>query len=421
MIGLIRFLGHLRSIKREQWLDPESIRELQAGRLAMMAESAYSAPHYKRVMESLSISPRDAAENLASLPLTKKEAVRNFPDSFLIPGSAKSSLTACTTSGSTGMPVTVFLDREAMSYRNALGYAIRTESGQGPFDLSASIFSGAPHPHPLRRLIFREIPMSIFEREEKNFSAIRGSGANIIISYPSVIRLLARINDERGRPLRLKSVFTMGELLSWECRGIISESFSCPIFDTYGTNEFGPVAWECPEEQSLHLNAGLAVAEIVDKRGRAIRSGEGELVLSGLVNRAMPLLRYPVGDFAAWGKECPCGRGLPVLRSIKGRDDDLLRLPSGRVCSGCFIDALSDMPELRAYQLVQEKEDLLIFRFVPSGNELPAAKAKEVEALIRAGCRGEDIRVEFEALDDMPRGSTGKLATVISKVRSRGK
>ena len=110
-------------------------------------------------------------------------------------------------------------------------------------------------------------------------------------------------------------------------RAQIEHAFQAECFDDYSTFEFHHVAYECPRHR-YHLAADNVAVEFV-RDGRPARPGEeGEILLTGLTNNAMPLIRYAIGDVGVPGDEiCPCGRGFPTMQLIQGRVDDFVVLP----------------------------------------------------------------------------------------------
>lgn len=414
------FLNVLRNFfmyRAEQWKDADSIRRIQQQRLRDITMRAADVPFYKNLMAENSLSAEDVCDDLQSLPVVSKDDFQDSPDSFLHPAQDRSMLTGTRTSGSTGRPFSLFMDRNALEHRSALLALAETEFGLSPFDLFAEIshvdYTSFPFLPSLG--LFRKMHLSVFDDDEKNLSALRKARADIAGWYPSVISILAKLNNESGKPMRLKSVFCGGELLRESQRKIIKDSFSCPVFSQYGCEEFSTIAWECPEEHSLHVNAGSSFVEIVDDKGKPKKSGTGEIVVTGLYNKAMPLIRYNVGDRASWGT-CSCGRGLPVLKSVEGRADDFIVLPSGKLRSSFSLEVDDLAQGMRAYQIVQEKEDLFVFRYV-SAFDPPVSLKKKIKERIEKGCCGEEIKVEFQHADEIKKGRTGKLRSIISKVR----
>lgn len=405
-----RSLRDILDIKR-QWTDPDLLQKAQEERLGGILQAASQTRYYGRMIDC-------RADSLADFPVTEKDEVHKNPDSFIRDGLNKEDLRLLRTSGSTGEPIKIFTDRESLLFRRWLVYIISLELGRSPFDLVARIGSRGPYQKPRfdsRLGLFRNLCLHANEDVREILSLVRSNGANIVAGYPSVVSLLAKANLEN--PIRLKSVFCGAEMLTKDYKKIIEESFSCPVFNDYGCWEFGPIAWECPEEHSLHVNSNSVVLEIVDSKGKPKNSGIGEVLLTSLQNRAMPLMRYRIGDLASWGKECPCGRSLPVLKSIEGRCDDMITLPSGRK-----ITPMAIMVEYKgeiyrgiwAYQIIQERPDLFVVRIVPTKEGF--RYEKEMTERIKEACYGEKIDVEIEIVDKIQREG-GKLRRVISKVK----
>lgn len=413
-------LKYLVALRMEQWQNPDALKRLQRERLEKIISCSSRTSHYGKIMEELSLSPKQVAEDLTAMPITEKEDIQKNPSAFI--NNSFKKLIPAPTSGSTGTPMDFFFDQSAFAYRATSIAMSQMEFGRTPFDLFAEIKADKYNPVPLLSSLrlFRKVQLSVFDDENKNFSILRHARPDILGWYPSTMKAIARLNDDAGRPLRLKSVFCGAEMLTKECRDHIQESFSCPVFDQYGAAEFGVIAWECPEEHSLHVNSTSCLVEIVDAKGRPKKSGTGRIMVSGLYNQAMPLLRYSIGDTGSWGKECSCGRGLPVLKSLGGRIDDSIVLPSGRIISPCSVNRVDDMTCIHHYQIIQEKEDLLTFRFVPAGKRLSDPEKKEVVRRIKRGCLGEEVEIEFEMVDEIKKGRTGKMKAVISKVTRRG-
>jgi len=413
------FLNVLRNFsmyRSEQWKDADSIRSIQQQRLSGIIMRAADVPFYRNLMAENSLSAEDVCNDLQCMPIVSKDDFQDSPDSFLHPAQDRSMLTSTRTSGSTGRPFSLFMDRNALEHRSALLALAEMEFGLSPFDLFAEIshVDYTSFPSLSKLGLFRKMHLSVFDDDEKNLSVLRKKHVDIAGWYPSVITILANLNNESDNPMRLKSAFCGGEILRQSQRKIIQDSFSCPVFSQYGCEEFATIAWECPEEHNLHVNSGSALVEIVDGKGKPKKSGTGEIVVTGLYNKAMPLIRYNVGDRASWG-ECSCGRGLPVLKSVEGRADDFIVLPSGKLRSSFSLEVDDLAQGMRAYQIVQEKEDLFLFRYV-SAFDAPISLKKQIKERIEKGCCGEEIKVEFQHTDRIEKGRTGKLRSIISKV-----
>jgi len=153
----------------------------------------------------------------------------------------------------------------------------------------------------------------------------------VLATYPTAAEMLAEEQEAGRLRLRLRELWTGGEVLSEPTRMRVQRAFSCRVRSAYGASEFLPIAWECPH-RSLHVNADWVVLEPVDRQGRAVPPGQRShsVLLTNLANRVQPLIRYDLGDaITVHAGRCACGSALPTV-SVAGRCDDALRLPARR-------------------------------------------------------------------------------------------
>ncbi len=406
-------LKNLISLRKEQWADTEKIKESQYSRLNSILESAAKTEYYKNL-------PKDIA--FQDIQPTPKMDVRCNRSAFLNPEFSGKRLRKVSTSGSSGIPITVSMDQKSNEYRKALLLFIQLEHGMSPFDLTVRIDSGkTPFRHVQTSFagLYRTLLFHSSVDESSILRELKSRKIDHMYIYPSIAYSLAKENLKEEFRIKVKSFICGGEVLSEENRRLISDSFSCPVFNKYSCWEMGAMAWECPEEHSLHVDAGTLI-EIVDSNNNPVKSGMGRVLLTSLHNKAMPLLRYDVGDYASWGKPCPCGRGLPVLKEVHGRTTEFVTLPSGkrRAALTMNVHRMGSIIEgTLQHQLVQEEPGLFIFKYVPFGNGLNAREMEEIRKKVLAACEGEDVRMEFEEVEEIQRDKSGKLKRVISKVK----
>jgi hypothetical protein len=143
-----------------------------------------------------------------------------------------------------------------------------------------------------------------------------------LVASPANTLALARAFRVRSLALpSLKGVHSLGGGLSPEVREACRDAWGVPLVHFYRAEEVGPLALQCPEHEHLHIQSEQALVEVLDGQGRPCGPGEtGRVVATPLNNFAMPLIRYDVGDMAEVGAPCACGRGLPVLKRVSGRD-----------------------------------------------------------------------------------------------------
>ncbi len=245
-----------------------------------------------------------------------------------------------------------------------------------------------------------------------------------LYGYSSMMEVLANYMLDSGRRLNFtpNAIITTGELLTPERRAIIQQGFYSRVFDEYGCGEVGTIAHEC-EHGNLHINSENLIVEILDDNNEPVPEGTvGNVVVTLLRNHVMPIIRYKIGDLASLSTEhnCPCGRHLPVLTPPKGRVMDYFKARDGRTVYGNhFIhNLLATFQEpnkiIKQIQVVQENYNLFYFNIIPGKDY-----SQYVEDLLVGIARsnfGNNVSVEVNVVDNIPRAASGKLRTVICKV-----
>jgi len=243
-----------------------------------------------------------------------------------------------------------------------------------------------------------------------------------LLSFPSHLDNLAGAMAQSGRPLALDVVLTVGEMLTDPVRERVAKAFSgirsARVVDTYGCQEAGKLALQCPHGR-YHVCAENVFLEIIDDDGRPVGPGEeGWVTITSLHNFVTPFIRYRLGDraVAADGAPCPCGRQLPVLGQILGRARNVLTLPDGRRLWPASYMALQmrEYVALRQFQVIQTAPGHLELRYVP----MDGAAAPDVDGLTAHVRRAfhPDMTISLTALADIPRSAGGKFEDFISLV-----
>ncbi len=152
-----------------------------------------------------------------------------------------------------------------------------------------------------------------------------------LITYPSNVLALARKCEQRGIKLpSLREIRTFGEILEPHTREAVHRAFGVKTVDMYSSQEVGYIALQCPDHEHYHVQSENVLVEVLREDGTPCEAGEiGRIVVTALHNFATPIIRYRIGDFAEVGSPCPCGRGLPVLNRVVGRQRNMLVLPNG--------------------------------------------------------------------------------------------
>ena len=207
------------------------------------------------------------------------------------------------------------------------------------------------------------------EEMAAHLDAIRRHRPRVLLGYASSLGFLAEAAGPGSSIPGLRGVISSAETLLPETRTTIEAAFGVPVHDRYGSREFGTIAQQCEQLGGYHVSHDRLVVEVLDETGQPCVPGQrGELVLTDLDNRVMPLVRYRTGDLATWAAGgCPCGRTLPILESVAGRVSDLLVGVNGRVvsCPGPTF-FLAGNPGVRQLQIVQDAVEEICLRVVPT-------------------------------------------------------
>ena len=150
----------------------------------------------------------------------------------------------------------------------------------------------------------------------------------ICITHVHVIK----INGKKRYPIFTgATVATTGDMLYPHYRKIIEKQFNCKIFDGYG-GESTAVSFECEEHNGYHICDEDVIVEFFKEDEHVVPGETGRIVFTNLNNYAMPFIRYDIEDIGTYTDEsCPCGRGLSLMKSVEGRDSDIIMTPDGDI------------------------------------------------------------------------------------------
>jgi phenylacetate-CoA ligase len=241
----------------------------------------------------------------------------------------------------------------------------------------------------------------------------------MLFGYPSALSMLARHADNRGWRLKdagVKVAFVTAERLYDSQREAISRAFGCAVANGYGARDAGFVAHECPRG-GMHIMAEDVIVEIIDGGGRVLPPGRaGEIVITHLASGDFPFIRYRTGDVGVLDDaDCPCGRGLPLLREIQGRSTDFVVAQDGTVMHGLsLIYVLRELPGIAQFRITQESKTLTRVELVRGPDFSPDTVSK-----IKAGLAarlGPAVTIEVETRAILHAEPSGKFRYVQSKV-----
>jgi phenylacetate-CoA ligase len=368
------------------------------------------------------------AGELNFLPLLEKDPIRVNPRAFLREDMRVRNPQVFLTSGSTGTPIASYYTIPELRQSLALRETRSARWANVSFLMPRVTFSGrmvVPDPESKTHLyrfnaVEKQVYFSAFHlRPDTAFQYVEALKRHQIqwgTGYAVSFYLLARFMLEKNIPSpNLKAIITTSEKLTSEMRTVMEQAYGCRVYEEYSTVENAIFASEC-ECGRLHVSPDVGVVEILRPDGSACPPEEpGEVVVTTLSRKYQPLIRFRLGDIAAWDPNpCPCGRQMPVIKEVLGRVEDVVIGPDGRQMvrfHGIFIN----QPHIREGQIIQEALDRIRVKVVPT----EGFGDPDVNDLIhRVQQRlGASVDVIVEPVQSIPRTKAGKFKAVISLLK----
>lgn len=226
----------------------------------------------------------------------------------------------------------------------------------------------------------------------------------LLQGYATILAALARhVRDAKlPMPGNLIGVYSTAELLTEAMRETIEDAFGCKVFNQYGSREIPNIACEC-RHGKLHVWTDMVYLETMD----------GQLVLTALTNRLMPMIRYANGDCGELLEgECACGLPFPLMAMGMCRSNDFIVAPGGRRLHPAFFNRLLyGRTEVKHYQFVQDAPQRVMLYLVA---DAPLAEA--VAAHMRDSIAAAGLALEIRYVPDIERTMSGKHRFVISRI-----
>ena len=418
-------LRYLSQLEQTQFDPPEVVRARQLGQLRQVLQHAFdTVPYYKRNWTAAGIHPSDVGSlvDLHHFPILTKNDLRGAGDELLttqVPAKPRAAWRIKRTSGSTGVPLAIRIDEPAVQWKYACtlrsdqwsGYRLgqRVAKVWGNPEYQQFGLRGRLMNHFVDRAVYLDTLNLTAERMAEFVRTVRRHRPGLIFGHAHSLYLLAAhlkkqtIDDVRPNGV----ISTAMPLHQWQ-RAVIEEVFGVPATDRYGCEEVSLIACQCEKHRGFHVAAESVFTEV---------AADGKLLVTDLVNFAMPLIRYQTGDVVkVSGQVCDCGRGLPIIDSVMGRDADYVLKPDGGLISGISLteNFALHITGAAQVQIVQETITHLRVRLVKD-DQFTDASREQIAKLV-VDTFGPAMRHDVELVDAIPQEPSGKYRFCISKV-----
>lgn len=427
------YLHHYRRFLETQFDPVGIIEKKQLEDVRKITTFAYnSVPFWKDRFDSSGLYPLSISSLpcLHKLPLLTKADLREQGD-LLLSQKLQKGLHQHTTSGSTGVSVTVYRDEPCQQVKR--GATLRCDEWTG-WRLGERVAAIWGNPEirtdwkgKLRHILLDRtyVYLDTLKMNEQSMQvfaeALLAQQPSLLFGHAHSLYLFAsflRAKRPEAR-IRPKGILSTCMVLHDFERELIASVFDCPVINRYGCEEVSLIACECRAGEGLHVNAECVYVELLDEQGEPCPPGKpGRVVVTDLHNRAMPMIRYEVGDMAVWAdKPCSCGRTLPLLARVEGRVADYVLTRAGDYISGISLteNFAVKIPGVAQMQIVQEEIDRFTFNIVKGrdfSNQSLTVLAEQVDRHFGTG-----MRYTIAYLETIPQEPSGKYRFCISKVR----
>jgi len=435
MLGRRSFeiLAELRGTER---LSADERRELQFSRLReVLASAREHTPYWREVMDAAGVRADDVRgiDDLRALPLLTKDTVRTRREDMVWRGDGK-RLALVHTSGSTNEALAFYTNSNREAHINAArmrGHewiGVRRGDREMYFWGSPVELSKQDRVKHFRDWLINDGLTNGFEIRPESvpqfFEYWKRWRPRCIFGYPCSFSLMATFARQQGIDLTelagrgLKVICTTSELLTDVDRELIGKAFGVPVYDSYGLREAGLIGHEC-DRHTMHSMDEQVLLETVDPETLEPTDGEGELVVTNIVSKVMPMIRYRTGDIVTLSQAaCPCGRTLGGVKVSGGRAADFVVTSDGKWVAAYFIIYICrSVPGIVKFQLTQKERGRMTVRLVTDG-EFPADGCERVRRAVQQRLVSDD-EIAVEQVDDIQPAPSGKYRPVVGELAAR--
>jgi phenylacetate-CoA ligase len=416
-----------KTLDRTQWKTKRELASYRDRKLQSLIRHVFeNVPYYTEIMRQLKLKPEDIknADDLQLLPVLTKRTIRENYDKLLSKNIDHKKTFVGSTGGSTGEPLKITRDRQTQMYAEAAFLRGMSWSNYRIGDtvvdfrsLGKQSFLGRA-----RRRLINSYDFEALAKEEdliRIMKRVKSLRPFCLIGYASNIFRIASICQKNEIDSgTIPVIFSTGETLFEYQREMIQNVFNGRVYDYYGCNEIGSIAYEC-EYQHKHLTEEHIILETTDTNGSRVCDNLGQFNITDLDNYAMPFIRYQNGDVGVIGHEsCECGRGLKVLRSLEGRVQEFLTTQDGNCIPAIFFPGrFRNLRGMSQYQIIQTSVQHIILKVVKN----PSFRQSELDEMVSVikETLGAGVEVSLEQHDYIPLTARGKNRLVISQLPAR--
>ena len=416
--------------ERDRWT-AEQWTHWQEERLSLLLDRAVKhVPYYRQQWaKRRQAGDKASSQYLENWPLLSKQSLRQTPLAFVADDLPQNSFFQERTSGTSGTPLAIYLQREVLQLWYAMyeerirhwhGVSIQERWAIMGGQMVIPFAQQAP-PFWVHNYALNQLYLSTHHMSEQNVPAYieklnRYSPTHMVV-YPSSANVMAHTMLQKGlkSPESLKVIFSNAEKLLPHQRETIAQAFDCRVIDTYGMGEFVAGGSEA-QDGNFYLWPDVGLVEsLIDEGNAPVEAGQiGRFIATGLLNIDMPLIRYQVGDRGIIQPSTPNPNRLamPIIEKIEGRSNDLIVTPDGRKIF--WLNPVFYGLPIKESQITQYDLHTLEVKIVPT-NENTTHLVETISTRLRDYV-GPSMSISVHLVPKLERTALGKLRSIISHV-----
>ena len=412
-------------------LERQRARQLEQVK-RVLEHAGRQVPYYRDLFREIGFDPRgvQSLDDLQALPVLTRQTVKAQGRRMLAEDAVAGGIGEGYTGGSTGIPMMFWYDDAFYQHGEAAAWMSDMAAGRRYGTTTAYVWGASLDLTPytgwrglarrwLRNEHYFDTQYVTDERLRLYHGELQALNPGVLVGFASGLAGLARYLERAGLKPRYPrlAVIPTSETLEPDMRAAVERVFPAPVFNRYGSREVGLMAYECDRHLGLHLSLSNAYVECL---GDDVYRTPGEVVITQLHNRAMPLIRYQTDDLAVLDRRtCDCGRSAPMIAHIAGRLLPTFLTGDGRrVESHHLIRFVRRAPGVLEFQLIQEAVGRLRLLLMTTAEFDPASLAHARADI--AGLMGADCEVIVEQVARIPRPPSGKAQMLVSKIKDEG-
>ena len=425
MYGQTRYTKYLESI---QYLPREDLKKLQAIRMsAMLKHAVENVPFYKDLNGNLELSPDTIFEDIKNFPIITRKIIAEQTDLLIDPNTPY--LRKLKSGGTTSKRINVLRDKTSLTDRN-----------DEYFNRILGIYPG------MTRLVLNRHETHYYADREKEVEFEENKISRTFLVNPTYFgeeklkKAYQILMKRKPKIIRANSTFVYEfakaiESNGWETRHVpiiegccvtmqphyittLERVFGSTVYDVYGATEVNAVSCQCEQRGGMHYVPVSHFLEIMKNNGEEALDGEtGELIITSLSHKAMPIIRYQIGDYATFTDDmCGCGRTLPMLKRIDGRVIETIRSPVGTHMTVHEIsELLQKLKRTVDFQAIQLSQDSIALKLDANSGKLDAMEEKYIKNRFNE-ILGYSMNMSIEYVNEIKKQPNGKTLRVLSRL-----